>query len=494
MSPRSPISRHPEPTTSLLTPSYGTPLPQPTSSMRPEHALPPALAPGPAGPPLQPTSLLHQIHAVDGQPVRPDIHARIDKGFFLYDADWTCYRRNYFSVACSYTLKPSLKNVPLYLDRSDATGNPVRIHGFAMSISAVVDDAGGKPIDLVQHTPKRDKGPQLRPDRVRLAPHPDGMLGAFPGAFTPGRIHHEYDNAVSKSKNEQETVAGFERIQFKSATANNGKRRAAQQYYHLVVDLFVDVGGALGPDSPWVKIAMRVSAPIVVRGRSPGHYQDDRRGSTTIIGRRPPGIDDFGVGVSHLPGPTHHGRGLPQPMALFGGPNSMLGGAAGYQANGLFTPSRTSPPSLGYRSLSRKSSWGYQSDQFLESSSPSQSERVLNQAYPSPPFDPQASLTRQSDGQVAGSISPSCRFDQEMQDCVGSYGADSRPLARTPDDMGMIDESGEAPSLPPPCIPWALGGSAVRDRIVSDRLRESDFFYRVSPTEEDLHSDMYTSL
>ena len=76
-----------------------------------------------------------------------------------------------------------------------------------------------------------------------------------------------------------QTEHTFERIQFKQATANNGKRRAAQQYYHVVVELFVDLGTQI-PEQ-FAKVAYRKSAKMIVRGRSPGHYQTERRGSTS---------------------------------------------------------------------------------------------------------------------------------------------------------------------------------------------------------------------
>ncbi|KAG0249068.1 hypothetical protein BG011_009623 [Mortierella polycephala] len=60
---------------------------------------------------------------------------------------------------------------------------------------------------------------------------------------------------------------------FKTATANNGKRRAAQQYYQVRVDLFAETEmGEL------IMVATSFSAPLVVRGRSPGHYADNDEG------------------------------------------------------------------------------------------------------------------------------------------------------------------------------------------------------------------------
>lgn len=80
-----------------------------------------------------------------------------------------------------------------------------------------------------------------------------------------------------------QTEHTFERIQFKQATANNGKRRAAQQYYRLVIELHAHVGelGRRVADQ-WLKAAHRKSARLVVRGRSPEHYQAERRMSADI--------------------------------------------------------------------------------------------------------------------------------------------------------------------------------------------------------------------
>ncbi|MCJ1328282.1 hypothetical protein MMC10_004958 [Thelotrema lepadinum] len=73
------------------------------------------------------------------------------------------------------------------------------------------------------------------------------------------------------------TTHTFGRIQFKKATANNEKRRAAQQHFILRVELLAEVFPE-GQQSPtFIKVAQRRTCGIVVRGRSPGHYQDERR-------------------------------------------------------------------------------------------------------------------------------------------------------------------------------------------------------------------------
>jgi hypothetical protein len=173
----------------------------------------------------------------------------MDRGFFLADNDWTCYRRNYFQVSGRFTVVNTVNNgeegMPPYLAEVD--GNLYNVSEFAIGISAKVSNSEKK-VDLIQHTPKRDKGPQLIPE---------------PKAVKPGSIMNI--NAIEASQN----VVTYERLQFKTATANNGKRRAAQQYYVLLVDLY-----AILDNNEKLKIASSYSAPLVVRGRSPGHYAD----------------------------------------------------------------------------------------------------------------------------------------------------------------------------------------------------------------------------
>ncbi|KZF25442.1 p53-like transcription factor [Xylona heveae TC161] len=288
-------------------------------------------------PPFGDTVILHSITSVDGTAVTPQIHARIEKGFFFADHDWTCYRRNYFSVNCSYSLRPHLPSVPLFLTRSTKTG-PEPIQGFAISIAAVVDGPGGKSIELVQHTPKRDKAPTSRPEPVKVEPNTSGVLGMFPSsgshAGLPFAASHltsqsEYDQSFTTQHSAANTSVNFERIQFKNATANNGKRRAAQQYYHLIVELYAEVRGSLSSDAQFVKIATRISERMVVRGRSPGHYSEDRRTSSSSAG--PGGASGSGDSMGGLRSTANSltgSRGLSTSASLFGNSGSVPGGGS----------------------------------------------------------------------------------------------------------------------------------------------------------------------
>ncbi|KAJ2766536.1 hypothetical protein IWQ56_002968, partial [Coemansia nantahalensis] len=181
---------------------------------------------------------------------------RVDRGFFLSDRDWTCYRRNYFQVSCTFSLLGSSApqtgggakpRTCVVVDN----GIPRTVSHFLIGISAQVSSSD-RGVELVQHTPKRDKGPQITPQPQPV--RPSDSLGS--GA-------HDINASAAVC---------FERLQFKTATANNGKRRAAQQYYALEVELL-----AACDDGHCVAVATSTSSPIVVRGRSPGHYADTTR-------------------------------------------------------------------------------------------------------------------------------------------------------------------------------------------------------------------------
>ncbi|OJJ46619.1 hypothetical protein ASPZODRAFT_16376 [Penicilliopsis zonata CBS 506.65] len=278
-------------------------------------------------PPFHETSILQSI-ITGNQTIKPEIQAKIHKGFFQVDEKWTCYRRNYFSVSCSFSLRPWAPSSSLYLRFSDNTTE--RIGAFGMSISAIVNEQYGEIRDLVQHTPKRDKQSERRPGRITLQPsQPQPLLLGHASTsngntFGFGMGHSsgiplEYGPYTNTSQASQPpTQHTFERIQFQKATANNGKRRAQQQYYNLVVELWAELADSVNEDgeTEWVKIARRLSDPMVVRGRSPGHYKDGRRDSTTSMG--PDGGNGAagdGAGPVLPPGIGHPPRSHPSLMA-----------------------------------------------------------------------------------------------------------------------------------------------------------------------------------
>ncbi len=63
----------------------------------------------------------------------------------------------------------------------------------------------------------------------------------------------------------------WKRLQFKHATANNGRRKGLQQHYIIQINLMATI-----PTGESVKLAEIQSGPIIVRGRSPRNF-DSRK-------------------------------------------------------------------------------------------------------------------------------------------------------------------------------------------------------------------------
>ncbi|KAG1506466.1 hypothetical protein G6F46_006473 [Rhizopus delemar] len=223
-----------------------TPRPYPIHTMAPKSHL----AMNELSPKFMPAKSFELLYLSDKTTLSPiQIEAKMDRGFFLANNEWTCYRRNYFQVSTVFSL--AHYSQAYYYVRTQR-GTLEHVQRFLVGLSARVANSD-KEIELIQQTAKRDKGPQFKP-----SPKP-----ILPGGHLT-------------TAHEQQSVATFERLQFKTATANNGKRRAAQQYFICNVDLYAETS-----DNNTVCIASCQSIPLVVRGRSPGHYADGLK-STTV--------------------------------------------------------------------------------------------------------------------------------------------------------------------------------------------------------------------
>ncbi len=235
------------------------------------------------GPPFGQTVVSHSVFTQVNQELKPEIAASIQKGFFQVDHKWTCYRRNYFTVACSFSFRPSYVDSRFYLS---IDGRARNIENFAVGISAKTAAASNQESEgrgLVQHTPKRDKATERVPVKHLISPaplhsfHSNGHLNNLMGLMPNGQAAmplHAYCNYDSQNQQSPPASYTFERIQFQKATANNGKRRAQQQYFHIVVELSAYISNPSDGEH-WVVVATKESEPMVVRGRSPGHYKDN---------------------------------------------------------------------------------------------------------------------------------------------------------------------------------------------------------------------------
>ena len=273
----------------------------------------------------------------DGERIAPDIQARIEKNVFYQDDVWTCYRRNYISLQCSYTLTPTKVGSRLYL-YPDNDSARAQIRSLGVCLSASMDEGSGKSIPLVQHTAKRDHGTKSEVMIHKLAPS-TGPAPQYQGTTSSNGFNMPDQIKLEAGQDDTEHNANvppaaqhtFERIQFKQATQNNGRRRAQQQYYHLTVELHAQIRKPSSSDLKWVRIAHRVSEKMVVRGRSPGHYKPNGDGSRPSGGS--PGSSGEGLG----PRGFGFGDSGGQTSAGFRGGLPLLGSSSGAAGHGSST-------------------------------------------------------------------------------------------------------------------------------------------------------------
>jgi len=243
----------------------------------------------------------------EGDRIRPVIMASCTKNLWNEGLSApVTYRRNYVTVDSRYSFEIPVSPDPhkyangfegkkLYV--MDTKGRTRTVNAVGLRLSALIDQYGGKEQPLTQHTARRDKGHEgnywdrcVLPDQsgtLTRTPHSAARLECPDLKF---QMHGYYGPSVN---NGVQTELSWHRVQFKAATANNGSRRATQQYYHFLVSMVVDVSDVLnedgepnplpdaekGPQGPpthrgkWLVIESRMSHRVIARGRSPNHYE-----------------------------------------------------------------------------------------------------------------------------------------------------------------------------------------------------------------------------
>lgn len=287
------------------------------------------------GPPFSISKQHQPVYCVGtDMPVTPLLHARIDRGFEMGETgSWIGYKRNYFTLVASFTLQdfdfekfignkfytydkvnnkvngfpphhPSHpqnqpQNHPGHPHHNQHAGElRVPISYFAIRLVAKCSDEDVA-ISLIQHTAKRDKGPQFPPPIYPAVPSelPDHetvkvscnkrnnnkietMNKIF--YFDRGNYYQEYnldsykDQSILKSYPSQSIskVARFERIQFTSSIRVKSTNTTAR-YFTLHVELLGIIEDEDLQIQP-ILLSSIESPPLIVRGRSPSSYHKDR--------------------------------------------------------------------------------------------------------------------------------------------------------------------------------------------------------------------------
>lgn len=189
------------------------------------------------------------------------LSAQLHGMFFLAESPWasagdalpppselTCYRRNLFQITGEITLPRTMRYV--LTDH----GEQIPILGQELVISATESTEGNhvKMISVPWKTPAHPNaaGPEEKAEREPPSIPLDLM--------NPQDMDHELVTLPFQWK----------RLQFRIATANNGRRKELQQ--HFVVRLKMLATLATGGK---VQLCEVQSGPIIVRGRSPRNFQ-----------------------------------------------------------------------------------------------------------------------------------------------------------------------------------------------------------------------------
>ncbi len=189
-----------------------------------------------------------------------NISAQLHGMFFLAESQWpatadtpppppelTCYRRNLFQITGSVTLPRNLR----YVFTDDGSRIPIYELELAVSATESVEGNTVKIISVPWKTPA--SGEAAKPeDKVEREP-PTIPLDKMSGQdldtdFTTFPIQ-------------------WKRLQFRIATANNGRRKELQQHFtlHLKIMASLSTGGK-------ISIAEAHSGAVIVRGRSPRNF------------------------------------------------------------------------------------------------------------------------------------------------------------------------------------------------------------------------------
>ncbi|KAG6010699.1 hypothetical protein E4U21_005198 [Claviceps maximensis] len=182
----------------------------------------------------------------------------------------TCYRRNLWQCSGQITLPKNLAHL------IDEHGRQFPLGELSASITAV-ESIEGKPTEIINIPWKSSN------------PHAVGAVvgvGACAGAGEEAKVAGAPPHIPLDLSTAQEVDAvrvtlpvAWKRLQFKHATANNGRRKGLQQHYVVQISLMAKSNG-----SDMIKIAHVQSGPVIVRGRSPRNF--DSRKDVPLTGEK----------------------------------------------------------------------------------------------------------------------------------------------------------------------------------------------------------------
>lgn len=205
----------------------------------------------------------HTLIDSAGRIKQVDLSAQIHGMFFLSELatpstdhgvsqpELTCYRRNLFQISGSVTTPRG--SLSMLSDR----GERVPVVSLEVNITATesVDGHAVKLIVIPWKTP-----PPNSPD-IPTGQEQEPATIPLP-AFD--------DNVIEPGGNPEFAMfpIAYRRLQFRIATANNGRRRELQQHFTLHLNVIGTLANGVK-----INVSENSTAPIVVRGRSPRNFQ-----------------------------------------------------------------------------------------------------------------------------------------------------------------------------------------------------------------------------
>ncbi|ELR05136.1 hypothetical protein VC83_09424 [Pseudogymnoascus destructans] len=163
----------------------------------------------------------------------------------------TCYRRNLFQISGAIILSRTMAEALM------EQGGQVPIQDLVAVLSAT-ESIEGKPTEIISV-----------PWKAAVA----NSSGSEDKAGTaPANIPIDLSSNQEADPIYVNIPIAWRRLQFKYATANNGRRKGLQQHYQIQITLMAKTEG----DGQLIKIAEIQSNPIVVRGRSPKNFDSSK--------------------------------------------------------------------------------------------------------------------------------------------------------------------------------------------------------------------------
>ncbi|KAK3998359.1 protein pacG [Cladorrhinum sp. PSN332] len=202
-----------------------------------------------------------------GQFVSPSMTAELYGMFFVAEdvfvadnnpnrpLELTCYRRNLWQCSGQITLP---RHVVQYIDEQ---GRQAPAIDLAASITAM-ESIDGKATEIIS-IPWKSSNPALGGGDTESTKSA-GAPPLVPLDLSSGQEMDDGSNQIS-------IPVAWKRLQFKHATANNGRRKGLQQHYVVQINLLVK-----SKNGEHIKIAEIQSGPVIVRGRSPRNF-DSRK-------------------------------------------------------------------------------------------------------------------------------------------------------------------------------------------------------------------------